>query len=167
MDTTTTKKTKQATKAQKGFSLIELSMVISIMGLLLVGTNLAFNSARKNINEQQATEALEFHFPAAVLQCQNRRNGIDLTACTAGAIQTASALTDTRTPWGSNWSVVVVASAGVAPYLEVTYPLTGAPDAEALADSLVIKLDAIENITAAEATTGTNPTQTLVVTYTP
>jgi prepilin-type N-terminal cleavage/methylation domain-containing protein len=164
MQTMMTKKinktTNQSTKAQKGFSLIELSMVIAVIALLLIAANFAFNSVKDNLERQEATEALEFHFRTAVQQCQNRRGNRDLRSCGAtAAIIAVSPLASTTTPFGDAWSVAAVTTVG-APLI-VTYPLTNAPDPAAFGADLAIKLSAINGVNA--TFTGT----TLTVTYQP
>jgi prepilin-type N-terminal cleavage/methylation domain-containing protein len=155
-----TKKINKSTKGQKGFSLIELSMVISVIALLLIAANFAFNSVKDNLNVQEVTEALEFHFVTAAQQCQNRRGNRDLTSCdTVAGIVAVSPLASSVTPFGDTWSVGTITAVGNP--MVITYPLASAPDALALAGDLVNKLSIINGINATLATT------TLTVTYQP
>jgi prepilin-type N-terminal cleavage/methylation domain-containing protein len=166
MQTMMTKKinktTNQSTKAQKGFSLIELSMVISVIALLLIAANFAFNSVKRNLDVQEVTEALEFHFVTAVQQCQNRRGNRNLTSCgTVAAITAVSPLASATTPFGDTWGVAVPAAIGSP--LVVTYPLDGADDSDALGADLAIKLSAINGVNAVF----TAANDDIVVTYQP
>jgi prepilin-type N-terminal cleavage/methylation domain-containing protein len=154
------KTTNQSTKAQKGFSLIELSMVIAVIALLLIAANFAFNSVKDNLNRQEVTEALEFHFRTAAQQCQNRRGNRDLTTCdTTAAILAVSPLASTTTPFGATWSVSTITAIGNP--MIIAYSLTGAPDIAAFGADLATKLSAINGVTATFAT------PTLTVTYQP
>jgi prepilin-type N-terminal cleavage/methylation domain-containing protein len=166
MQTMMTKKinktTNQATKAQKGFSLIELSMVISVIALLLIAANFAFTSVQSNLAVKQATEELEFYFPVAVQQCQYRRGTRDLTECdTVAQITAVSALSSNATPWGDTWTVATVTAIGSP--LIVTYSLDSAPNPDALGPDLATKLNLINRVSAAY----TASSNTIAVTYQP
>jgi prepilin-type N-terminal cleavage/methylation domain-containing protein len=166
MQTMMTKKinktTNQATKAQKGFSLIELSMVISVIALLLIAANFAFTSVQSNLAVKQVTEELEFYFPVAVQQCQYRRGPRDLTECdTVAQITAVSTLSSDATPFGDTWTVAAVTAIGND--LIIVYPLTNAPNPDALGPDLETKLDLINRVSATYAA----GSDTITVTYQP
>jgi prepilin-type N-terminal cleavage/methylation domain-containing protein len=166
MQTMMTKKinktTNQSTKAQKGFSLIELSMVIAVIALLLIAANFAFTSVQNNLAVKQATEELEFHFPIAVQQCQYRRGPRDLTECdTVAQITAVSTLSSDATPFGDTWTVAAVTTLG-APLI-VVYPLDSAPNPDTLGPDLATKLNLINRVSAAYAAAAND----ITVTYQP
>ena len=159
MHTMMTKKINKSTKLQKGFSLIELSMVIAVIALLLIAAAFTFTSIKNNLDIQEATDTLRFHFLAAVKQCENRRG--DLLGCNANTIIAVSPLTSTATPWGGRWQVAPSANA-----LFILYPLAGAPEALSLAPNLAVQLDAISGVTARTGVAGgVPPITTLIVNY--
>ena len=164
-------KNNKIVKQQKGFSLIELSMVISVIALLLIIANFAFTSIRNNIDVQNAVEAVEFHMVTAVQQCQNRRGGGDLRGCNTAAVIAVSPISSMQTPWGNTWTIAVPSGTATSPGgaksgralteaadgtisvvdLAIKYPFTGAPDASSIASDLAIKLNAINGIKAASS----------------
>ena len=93
-------------KKEKGFSLIELSMVISVIALLLVLLNFAYTSVRDNADVQSLTDFLEFHMLTAVQQCENRRG--DLSGCNNETIIALTPAVNRNSSWKkSAWSVKV------------------------------------------------------------
>ena len=138
-------------KQQKGFSLIELSLVIAVIAILTVGINLAYNAITDNLALNRTVETLEFTFLSAAQSCLNQAGDLTAALCTATVIQSVSKLENTATPYGDAWSV---SNAGAdATTLTIVYPFTSYGDsagveATALVLRLATKLSKVNGVTA-------------------
>jgi len=157
---------------QKGFSLIELSLVIAVIAVLTVGINLAYNAIKSNLAFNKVVETLQYTFVSAAQSCLNQSGSLAAATCTAPIIISLSRLKDTAVPFGSAWTVpattITTAGATDTNTLTISYPLTGyssvAADDDALASRLQLKLNALPGIIASVATTGSD---TLILNYRP
>ena len=139
---------------QKGFSLIELSLVIAIIAILTVGINLAYNAIKDNIAFNKTIETIEYTFLNAAQSCLNQAGTLVHTTCTAPVVQSVTKLKDAVTPYGDTWTVEKSATDN-AGTLTIKYPLTSygtASEALALGSRLATKLNSLQGITATSAT---------------
>ena len=155
-------------KQQKGFSLIELSLVIAVIAVLTVGINLAYNAIKSNLAFNKVVETLQYTFVSAAQSCLNQSGTLAAATCDAPTIVSLSRLKDTAIPFGSAWTVsaTTITTAGATDIntLTVAYPLTGygsATDDSELAGRLQQKLNVLPGIIAAVTT------DTLTLNYRP
>jgi len=139
---------------QKGFNLIELSLVIAVAAILTVGINLAYTAIKGNIAFNKAIETMEFTFLGAAQKCFNQAGTLVDTICTKEAIISLSKLQNNSTPFGDEWMVMatsLLTSIGRtnANTMTISYPLAGYgidSEVKALAGRLKTRLSALRSI---------------------
>jgi prepilin-type N-terminal cleavage/methylation domain-containing protein len=148
-EVTTMSQEGQKAQKQKGFTLIEIVVALSIVMMLLIFLVPGLFQSQEDSKVQAAQTQIMKDFPSAILR-------VKTMARTCASITTAKLVArgiPAQTPWESNWSV----TAATATAVTISYP-TGISDASILTDVASglpkYPADKSSNITSATASSG-------------
>ncbi len=155
------KQTNQQVKKEKGFSLIELVIVIAIVAALSAIVLIQGGKMFGEGSKQGVIQDVAVAIPSAVGICSKIHRG-NLTSCTKASLMRKAATLETTTACGDSWTLGTASDTEV----ELKYPLTSCGDADDIGNEVVEYVKELPRISTDTAKTKyTSGDKTLIITY--